>query len=531
MDCLTRCLNSTWWSWDHGSRLFFWRWPQVWREEARDGAMGFHTSFPRPRLHFPQVPIQEQWIKEKDMEKLEKLLRRGYIHPGACRTTVPRFPVPKGSDDIRVVWDLSKNGLNGTMYTPTFFLASMSTYLRRIESGFYGGDFDVGEQFHNYMLHEGEQPYCGVEIPVDLREKLTKEGLHIPKFMRWSRLVFGWQSSPYLALRMFARALEVAKGDTRDTTNIFGWSRVRLNLPGMCDYDPGRPRVMKETEDGDLACDCVTFYDDGRVFGSTKNKAEQALRQITARIQHLGNQDAARKRRAVSQTPGAWAGGVAYTDQNTLRIFVSQEKWDRTKEFLLWVRDCMNQPEPLLERKRFQSGKGFLVHISLCYEFMQPYLKGFHLSENSWRPNRDEDGWKLPPDHAAEEDPSLLVPMENMPPNVDDDEPPMIIPVPRLQEDVEALLTLFDPPTPVQIIARPVQGSCLVAYGGGDASGEGFGGQIKPIGDKARLRRGFWCPAKADESSNWRELRNLVDLIHEEATSGRLVGINYGTWK
>lgn len=93
--------------------------------------------------------------------------------------------------------------------------------------------------------------------------------------------------------------------------------------------------------------------------------------------------------------------------------------------------------------------------------------------------------------------------------------------VPRLYDDVNALLLFFPPTTPVQIIARPVQGSCLVAYGGGDASGEGFGGQIQPLD---RIRCGFWCPAKSDESSNWRELRNLIDLLQLEAASGRLTG-------
>ena len=84
--------------------------------------------------------------------------------------------MPKGTDDIWVVWDLAKNGLNETMYTPTFFLAIMGSYLRRIEAGMYGGDFDIGEQFHNYMLHESEQRFCGVDIPPELEVSLQAEG-------------------------------------------------------------------------------------------------------------------------------------------------------------------------------------------------------------------------------------------------------------------------------------------------------------------------------------------------------------------
>jgi hypothetical protein len=60
-------------------------------------------------------------IRVKDKEKLEKLIRQRYIEMGFCRTTIPRFPVMKGSDDIRVVWDLTKNGVNDLMFTHVSF--------------------------------------------------------------------------------------------------------------------------------------------------------------------------------------------------------------------------------------------------------------------------------------------------------------------------------------------------------------------------------------------------------------------------
>jgi hypothetical protein len=510
----------------------------MWREEARDGAPGYHTKTPRPRLRFGQIPIEEDWIRQKDLEKLEKLIRRRYISEGICRTMVPRFPVPKGEDDIRVVWDLSKNGLNETMYTPSFFLATMATYLRQIDVGFFGGDFDVGEQFHNCPLHESEQLYCGVEIPEELRHKFNHEGTAIPKYLCWNRLVFGWQSSPYLALRMFARVIELAKGTPNDLNSAFIWDRVILNLPGSPNYNPAQPQVMRVKTNGSLAADIVTFYDDGRVFVATEEDAILALRQITSRIQYYGNQDAARKRRAVSQRPGAWAGGVAYTDQKLLRKFISQEKWDKTRAFLSWVAENLRNNNGLMDRIKFCSGKGFLVHVSLCYDFMNPYMKGFHLSENSWRENRDAEGWKI--DFPIEIECDTQLGMEEP----DDDEtwfslmdhhefgnfksdkapPTWVKAVPRLWEDIRILQLFFDPPTPLQVIVCPVEGASFVAYGGGDASGEGFGGQMSPLGLKPLLRRGFWCASDSENSSNWRELRNLVELIRGEVQRGRLAG-------
>jgi hypothetical protein len=332
-DCVRRCANSTWWEWTDGSRLLFWRWPPAWQREARDGARGNHLSYPEPRLKYPQVPIKEQWILEKDLEKLEKLLRRRYIVKGIVRNTVPRFPVAKGADDIRVVWDLAKNGLNECMFTPSFFLPTMPTHLRHILAGSYHGDFDVGEQFHNYLLHQAEQQFCGVEVPLALVQKLMAEGLDVECVMRWERLVFGWQTSPYFALRMLSRAIEIAKGAPTKIENPFGWDRVVLNLPGCPEYNPGQPRVQKITSNGTLATELVIYFDDGRVSGSSYESTKLGTRQITSRCQYLGNQDAARKRSGVSQHPHAWAGGVVFTDLGVCRKTLTQEKWDKVKAF------------------------------------------------------------------------------------------------------------------------------------------------------------------------------------------------------
>jgi hypothetical protein len=36
-DALDWAMKASWWSWDAGSALFFWRWPEAFRKEARDG--------------------------------------------------------------------------------------------------------------------------------------------------------------------------------------------------------------------------------------------------------------------------------------------------------------------------------------------------------------------------------------------------------------------------------------------------------------------------------------------------------------
>jgi hypothetical protein len=86
---------------------------------------------------------------------------------------------------------------------------------------------------------------------------------------------------------------------------------------------------------------------------------------------------------------------------------------------------------------------------------------------------------------------------------------------------LDALEQIFMGLTPTQVIERPVAGAHSLAFGGGDASGEGYGSLISPLGMPPLLRRGFWG---VSGSSNWREMRNLLEAIREEARLGRLIG-------
>jgi hypothetical protein len=207
---------------------------------------------------------------------------------------------------------------------------------------------------------------------------------------------------------------------------------------------------------------------------------------------------------------------------------LSQAKWDRAKEFLAWLHLAISEGEPI-QHQRFRSGKGFLVHVSQTYDFVTPYLKGFHLSEDGWRPGRDRDGWQTNTNEELELDDEAELLGDDWDENEDDysampTAPDTVVPVPRLRDNVETLTCFFAPDSPVQLIVRPIMGACYVAYGAGDTSGEGFGSSIHPLGMEPLLRQGFWCTEAAEESSNWREFRNLLDAVRVESEQGRLAG-------
>ena len=71
-----------------------------------------------------------------------------------------------------------------------------------------------------------------------------------------------------------------------------------LNLSGSRTYDPSLPWVCKiRMSDGKVAADLFIYCDDGRVTAPNKLEAKLATRQATSRLNHLGIQEAARKRR------------------------------------------------------------------------------------------------------------------------------------------------------------------------------------------------------------------------------------------
>jgi len=109
---------------------------------------------------------------------------------------------------------------------------------------------------------------------------------------------------------------------------------------------------------------------------------------------------------------------------------------------------------------------GFLVHLQRTYPSITPFLKGIHLTLDSWCPGRDADGWKVgghEPDFA-----NILFSSQHQ-----HAPPAQVKAVPCLHSDLEALSSLFAAPHP------PTRYICtthiLVAlYRFGDASGCGL---------------------------------------------------------
>jgi hypothetical protein len=520
LDAVSRAAESSWWEWDAGSAPFFWRWPEEYRETIRDGLKIWMKTRPAPYTR-PQRREPDDELRAKVAEKLGKVRKRGYIASGEVKSLTDFFHVPKGVDDIRLVYNGSSSGLNECLWVPSFGLPTVNSTLRQVFPNSSMADTDLGEMFLCFVLNESLRELAGVDVTHYQEGEDESEGM-IQRWERWARCAMGLKPSPYQTIQAMHFAEDVIRGDRRDKRNIFRWEEVLLNLPGSDEYDPSLPWVYKVRADGRPAADFWFYVDDNRSVGNDDDEAWQAASRVARVCNQLGIQDATRKRREASRNPGAWAGSMTGTDGKSVHVSCQQEKWDKARRLVdETVEEAKSSADGLLDRKKLESVRGFLLYVTRTYPSVVPYLKGFHNTLDGWRKDRDGEGWKIIKKIEAEED------------DLGDEDagaeparqPSRVRPAPRLAGDLAAMKVLFGSAAPPKRIVRSTI-RIEVYYGFGDASQDGFGFNFERSGDDGvvEYRYGQWCDAISEASSNYRELRNLVDRVEELVREGKIVG-------
>ncbi len=233
---------------------------------------------------------------------------------------------------------------------------------------------------------------------------------------------------------------------------------------------------------------------------------------LSSRESYLGLQDALRKIRYHEGTrqPGAWAGACVVMEVEIgVAVLVSQEKWDKMKEICnhwLWI---LRAGGSALDYKRLQSNRGFMVYVTQAYLSFKPYLKGFHLSLETWQEGQDSDGWKVGgtleknkdqatqgKPQASEDEEESQEAFENQEVAGVTDEfklrdligslasntssrsgPPsgVTVAMPRFQQDLKALLLLAQSERPILCCMQSNKCGLTAFYGFGNASSSGFG--------------------------------------------------------
>ncbi len=198
---------------------------------------------------------------------------------------------------------------------------------------------------------------------------------------RWERNWMGLRDSPYQSLQWQVRLKYKVYGNQRDPRYPYHWDKVKLNLPGSKGYRSDLPWVMKVRSDGHLVVEILVYVDDGRPTGHSPELTWKAARTYGVGCSRCGIQEASQKGTSPTMTPGPWAGMVMHTEGGMLAGMVSQEKWDKTKAMVTELAEMV--PKGPLPLQRMLEIRGFLMYVVRTYTWMNPYIKGMHLTIDS----------------------------------------------------------------------------------------------------------------------------------------------------
>lgn len=262
----------------------------------------------------------------------------------------------------------------------------------------------------------------------------------------------GLRCSPFNAVRAMSWAADIIRGDRFEEFNTFRWDTFCLNLPGSSHYDPVLPSGYKwNQKTQSVAADFETYVDDIRSSDASEDGCVRASRRIASLCNHLGIQDAARKRRFPSKNPGVWCGAKTSSDEIGVYTSTTQQKWDKGKNIIQgWLRELQESGDYSLLHKPMLSGRGFLVHLSRTYPSMVPFLKGVHHTLENWRRGRSPDGWKFSTDEwhsflseVSEVKSEFKVAMKEYIAKGESEAPERVKGVRRLKDDLLSLLTIM----------------------------------------------------------------------------------------
>ena len=136
--------------------------------------------------------------------------------------------------------------------------------------------------------------------------------------------------------------------------------------------------------------------DDEIIHAGYERKAWAAAHQVATREAHIGIQCVAQKQRPPSQNAESWAGSIVCTNDTDIGILVSKDIWANMKSIVLMLQaQVLENPEVDLCAHSLISEIGTLGYGTQSYNPLTAYLKGLNITIDGWRPDRDDDYWKV----------------------------------------------------------------------------------------------------------------------------------------
>ncbi len=178
--------------------VHFW-FPARYRREARDGIKPFFER-PGPTTRKAQPLINDPILGEQTRDKIGKGIKRRYLVTMgiAVKSYIKYFAVPKGDNDVQMVYNAMGNKLNESVWVPTFWLLMINLLVWAVDRGSWMMDRDVGDMFLNYQLHKDVHPFTAVDLSY-LYEDPGEAG---PRWAVWDRNLMGFAALMYNSIKM-----------------------------------------------------------------------------------------------------------------------------------------------------------------------------------------------------------------------------------------------------------------------------------------------------------------------------------------
>ncbi len=138
------------------------------------------------------------------------MVRRRYLVTTdiIIKLLIKYFAVPKGDDNVRIVYDATANKLNECVWVPSFWLPTIDTLVRALDENSWMMDRDVGDMFLNYQLHSLAMPFTGVDLSL-LYESEDEAG---PHWAVWDRNLMDFAASHTTLSRWLSWPRRCVKG-------------------------------------------------------------------------------------------------------------------------------------------------------------------------------------------------------------------------------------------------------------------------------------------------------------------------------
>ena len=113
-----------------------------------------------------QPIIADAGIRAKTREKIGKVIKRRYLLTTdlPIKSFIKKIVVPKGEDDIRLVYDATANKLNELVWIPSFWLPTIDSLVQACDVDTGMTDCDIGNMFLNFQLHASVIPFTGADL-------------------------------------------------------------------------------------------------------------------------------------------------------------------------------------------------------------------------------------------------------------------------------------------------------------------------------------------------------------------------------